>query len=273
MIALDKVVAIDVHAHVEVGRHGEDGLRPEWREAAARYFGDAPTPTVDEVAAYYRERNMAAVVFSVDAETVTGRAAAPNEEIAEGAAANADVLIPFASVDPHRPDAVERVRRLTRDHGVRGFKFHPNIQAFFPNDRGVLPCLRGDPGGGRTGALPHRPLRDRHGPAGRRRDPPEVLEPDVRRRRGGRLPGTDDRPCASVLPVAGRGDLGRAPQAAGVHRPLRLVAEVLPAATRPLREHAAPGPRAVRFGLPDDHARSLARRLRGGRVQGRGASR
>ncbi len=139
MIALDKVVAIDVHAHVEVGRHGEDGLRPEWREAAARYFGEAPTPTVDEVAAYYRERNMAAVVFSVDAETVTGRAAAPNEEIAEGAAANADVLIPFASVDPHRPDAVERVRRLTRDYGVRGFKFHPNIQAFFPNDEAFYP--------------------------------------------------------------------------------------------------------------------------------------
>ena len=43
---------------------------------------------------------MAAVVFSVDAETVTGRPAAPNEEIAEGAAANADVLIPFASRRP-----------------------------------------------------------------------------------------------------------------------------------------------------------------------------
>ena len=28
MIALDKIVAIDVHTHVEVGRHGEDGLRP-----------------------------------------------------------------------------------------------------------------------------------------------------------------------------------------------------------------------------------------------------
>ncbi len=139
MIALDKILAIDVHTHVEVGRHGEDGLLPEWREAAARYFGEAPTPTVDDVAAYYRERKMAAVVFSVDAETVTGRPAAPNEEIAAGAAANADVLIPFASVDPHRPDAVERVRRLTRDHGVRGFKFHPNIQAFFPNDQAFYP--------------------------------------------------------------------------------------------------------------------------------------
>ena len=104
------------------------------------YFGAAEAqPTVDDVAAYYRERNMAAVVFTVDAETVTGRAAVPNEEIAAAAAANPDVLIPFASVDPHRPDAVERVRRLIREHGVRGFKFHPNIQAFFPSDRAFYP--------------------------------------------------------------------------------------------------------------------------------------
>src|SRR5690242_11809826 len=138
-IDVDRVVAIDVHTHAEIGRGGEDGLLPEWREAAASYFGGAGLPTVDDVAAYYRERNMAAVVFTVDAETVTGRPAVPNEEIAEVAAANDDVLIPFASVDPHRPDAVERVRRLIRDHGVRGFKFHPNIQAFFPNDRAVYP--------------------------------------------------------------------------------------------------------------------------------------
>jgi predicted TIM-barrel fold metal-dependent hydrolase len=138
-IDVDKILAIDMHTHAEIGRAGEDGLRPEWRAAAATYFGEDRTPTVEDVAAYYRERNMAAVVFTVDAETQTGRAAVPNEEIAEVAAANADVLIPFASVDPHRPDAVDEVRRLVRDHGVRGFKFHPNIQAFFPNDEAFYP--------------------------------------------------------------------------------------------------------------------------------------
>ena len=30
-------------------------------------------------------------------------------------------------------------RRLITDHGVRGFKFHPNTQAFFPNDRMAYP--------------------------------------------------------------------------------------------------------------------------------------
>jgi predicted TIM-barrel fold metal-dependent hydrolase len=138
-VDLDRVVAIDVHTHAEIGRGGEDGLKPEWRDAAAKYFHEHSQPTVEDVAAYYRERNMAAVVFTVDAETVTGRPAVRNEEIAEVAAANADVLIPFASVDPNRPNAVDEARRLIRDHGVRGFKFHPNIQAFFPNDRAFYP--------------------------------------------------------------------------------------------------------------------------------------
>src|SRR5581483_6420883 len=137
--SLDEIVAIDVHTHAEVGRHGEDGLRPEWREAAHAYFGEGGTPTVDDVAAYYRERKMLAVVFTVDAETVTGRPAVPNEEIAAAAAANPDVLIPFASVDPHRKTAVEDAKRLIAEHNVKGFKFHPNLQAFFPNEREHYP--------------------------------------------------------------------------------------------------------------------------------------
>jgi predicted TIM-barrel fold metal-dependent hydrolase len=135
---LERLVAIDVHTHAEIGRGGEDGLRPEWREAAAKYFGEDAKPTVEDVAAHYRERNMAAVVFTVDAVTQTGRAAVRNDEILEVAAANDDVLIPFGSVDPHREDAVEEVRRLAA-RGVRGFKLHPNIQAFFPNDEAFYP--------------------------------------------------------------------------------------------------------------------------------------
>ena len=138
-IDLDHIVAIDVHTHAEIGRAGEDGLRADWRDAAQRYFGAHAKPTVEDVAAYYRERKMAAVVFTVDAETVTGLPAVPNEEVAAVAAANDDVLIPFASVDPHRANAAEEVDRLVRDHAVRGFKFHPNIQAFFPNDGAFYP--------------------------------------------------------------------------------------------------------------------------------------
>ena len=140
MIDLSAVTAIDVHVHTELTRDGHDPLPPELRAAAARYFGsDEPLPTVDDVAAYYRERRMAAVVFTVDWELQSGVPPISNEEIAEAAAANPDVLIPFASVDPARPDAVERARRLVSEHGVKGFKFHPNLQAFFPNDRSAYP--------------------------------------------------------------------------------------------------------------------------------------
>jgi predicted TIM-barrel fold metal-dependent hydrolase len=115
-------------------------MPPELRAAAERYFrGKVDRPTAADVADYYRERDMACVVFTVDYETRSGRRPVSNEEVAEVAAANPDVMIPFASVDPGRPDAAERARRLIDEHGVRGFKFHPNIQEFFPNDRAVYP--------------------------------------------------------------------------------------------------------------------------------------
>jgi uncharacterized protein len=34
---------------------------------------------------------------------------------------------------------VREARTLVADHGVKGFKFHPNLQSFFPNDRAAYP--------------------------------------------------------------------------------------------------------------------------------------
>src|SRR2546421_6524955 len=103
-IDLDRIVAIDVHTHAERSAHGdEDEVALEYLEAAKRYFGgDAARPSTQEVADYYRERNMAAIVFTVDDEAGMGRRRVPNEEVAEVARRNADVLIPFASIDPHK---------------------------------------------------------------------------------------------------------------------------------------------------------------------------
>jgi len=129
-----------VHTHVEIGMDGHDPMPPDLRAAAERYFrGKVDRPTAADVADYYRERDMACVVFTVDYGTRSGREPVSNEEVAAVAAANPDVMIPFASVDPHRPDAAERAQRLIDQHGVRGFKFHPNIQEFFPNDQAVYP--------------------------------------------------------------------------------------------------------------------------------------
>ena len=67
-----------------------------------------------------------------------------NEEVVEGAPGNPDVLIPFASIDPAKGRAgVAEARRLVEEHGVRGFKFHPSVQALPPQRPRGLPALRG----------------------------------------------------------------------------------------------------------------------------------
>jgi predicted TIM-barrel fold metal-dependent hydrolase len=143
MTALDlaALTAIDVHVHVEQDAHGHLSLDDELVAAAEAYFKRAPDqPTVPEIAAYYRARSMAAVVFTVDAELGSGHPSLSNEEIAQAAAEHPDVLIPFASIDPNRGVAgIRAARRLVEEHGVRGFKFHPSMQVFEPNDRRHYP--------------------------------------------------------------------------------------------------------------------------------------
>ena len=60
------------------------------------------TQRIAETAAHFRAQNIAAVIFPVDSERNTGYRRYKNEEVAELAAENSDVLIPFASIDPHK---------------------------------------------------------------------------------------------------------------------------------------------------------------------------
>ncbi|WAP60272.1 amidohydrolase family protein [Streptomyces sp. S465] len=137
-----RLTAIDVHTHAEVSRTGHPSLSPELMAASEKYFAahGHRQPTIAETADYYRQRGMAAVVFTVDAEHALGHPPIPNEEVAEDCAAHPDVLIPFASLDPWRGRAaVRQARRLVADYGVRGFKFHPSLQAFSPDDPMAYP--------------------------------------------------------------------------------------------------------------------------------------
>jgi len=138
----DSLAAIDVHVHIETDGHGHYSLDQELMDASAKYFraDHDRTPTLAQIAALYRSLNMAAVVFTVDASTATGHPPISSAEIADEAASHADVLIPFGSVDPLRgADAVALARSLVADHGVKGFKFHPSLQGFAPNDPDFYP--------------------------------------------------------------------------------------------------------------------------------------
>ncbi len=139
---LDELVAIDIHTHAEEPCCGprDDGY-DEFQAGMAKYFrnpagAQGMLPTIQETADYYRERKIGCVIFGVDGERETGFRRYKNEEVAEIASQNSDIMIPFASIDPAKGKTGAReARRLIRDYGIKGFKFHPTMQGFFPNDR------------------------------------------------------------------------------------------------------------------------------------------
>src|SRR6476619_5044454 len=118
---IEKVVAIDIHTHAEepCGLHGDDGY-DDFQERMAEYFKSPHKhpPTVPETG--FRRYN--------------------NYEMLEVASDHLDVLSPFVSIDPHKGKlGVREARKLIEEYGVRGFKFHPTMQGFFPNDRIAYP--------------------------------------------------------------------------------------------------------------------------------------
>jgi len=134
---IQDLIAIDIHTHAEVSCcQPYDDYGKEFDEAAAKYFKFDKRPTIDETIAYYRERKIGLVMFAVDAEHELGRQRIPSEEVAEAALKNSDILIAFASVDPHKGKmGVRQARKLIEEYKVKGFKFHPTVQGFLPNDR------------------------------------------------------------------------------------------------------------------------------------------
>ncbi|MGH3266946.1 MAG: amidohydrolase family protein, partial [Trebonia sp.] len=141
---IDNLLAIDVHTHVHrsvSAPKGNPGDNDHLAAMAAYFKTAAAAFTVDDLAAYYRERNMAAVAFTIDVKDAPedSGAATPLEIIERATERHADILIPFGSVDPARgAEAVKSAKRQI-EAGARGFKFHPSSQAFLPNDRSVYP--------------------------------------------------------------------------------------------------------------------------------------
>jgi len=142
MIDTNKIRAIDMHVHAEVSCHDpEDPVMGKFFDAASAYF-KAPRerPKIPEIIELYRETNIAFCLFTVDCESSLGAKRVSNYEIAEFAAENSDIVIPFASIDPRkgRMGALE-ARDLIENHGVKGFKFHSIIQDIDPADRIAYP--------------------------------------------------------------------------------------------------------------------------------------
>jgi len=138
-VDLKNLVAIDIHTHAWKSALQVDDKPTEQEAAMGRYFRYQPQhQTVPEMAGLYRKLKMAFVVFTVDSPREVRKIT--NEEIAELAHQHSDVAIPFASINPHRgAEGVAAARRLIAEYQVKGFKFHPTVQEFFPNDRLAYP--------------------------------------------------------------------------------------------------------------------------------------
>jgi predicted TIM-barrel fold metal-dependent hydrolase len=127
--------AVDVHVHIE-----HEGHDTTVEQAAKKYFG-AGSAQRDHatLAEYYRSRNMACVVFSVD-EALSRRPVVSNDKVADFAENNSDIVIAFCSLNPHRgSEAVAEARRLLKSGRIHGLKLHPPLQQFSPNDRLAYP--------------------------------------------------------------------------------------------------------------------------------------
>ena len=136
-INVETIRAIDVHVHAEVSCHDpEDPVMGQFFDAASAYFkASRERPKMPEIAQLYREQNIAFCLFTVDAESGMGAKRVSNYEVAEFAAKNDDICIPFASIDPRKGKyGAREARDLIENYGVRGFKFHGIAQDCHPAD-------------------------------------------------------------------------------------------------------------------------------------------
>lgn len=132
--------AIDMHVH--------PGTREYLVEAGGKYLADAlkyfhrhdVQVSLEEMAAYYRRMDMMGVLLAWDAETNTGLPPVSNDYVANAVKKYPDIFIGFASVDPWKGKvAVQELERAVKTLGLKGFKCHSIVQAFYPNDRRFYP--------------------------------------------------------------------------------------------------------------------------------------
>ncbi|HVG19380.1 MAG TPA: amidohydrolase family protein [Blastocatellia bacterium] len=127
--------AIDMHVHLPTASFLDGAIKP-FKVAAETFFrSTVPVRDMDEVARLYEGLDTVGVLLAWDAETATGLPPLTNEEVADVVKKYPRQFVGFACVDPWKGDrAVEDLERAIKELGMIGAKFHPGVQAFYPND-------------------------------------------------------------------------------------------------------------------------------------------
>lgn len=74
------------------------------------------------------------ILLPIDLTTQSSGWIVSNEEVRQLVELAPDRFIGFASVDPHRSDALEVLDYAFRELDLQGLKLHPSKQKFYPND-------------------------------------------------------------------------------------------------------------------------------------------
>jgi predicted TIM-barrel fold metal-dependent hydrolase len=121
-------VAVDVHTHLGLrGVHVHDPLAADEERTTAR---NAWNVDIGDLTAAETKAEKA-IVLAFDAEPVG--VVVPNEFVADAVRGN-DKLIGFASVNPTRVDATDRLINAVENLGLRGLKLGPTYQHFHPQE-------------------------------------------------------------------------------------------------------------------------------------------
>ena len=137
------VRAIDIHVHLPTPERFQSERARERSAAMGRYFGagaaEQRSMDADQLADYYRELDMMAVLLVSDTETVTGDPPMPMSYVAEVVEKHSDAFIGFGGIDPHKGAAAIRDLDEIAGLGLKGLKFHAGSQRFFANDPEFYP--------------------------------------------------------------------------------------------------------------------------------------
>jgi len=229
----------------------------DFQAQMAEYFKspNKHPPTVAETAAYYRARDRCGDLPG-RRRTRDGLPPLQQLRMLEIAAENSDVLIPFRQHrSPQGKLGVREAKKLIEEFGVKGFKFHPTMQGFYPNARMAYSSTKPSTMAARSRCFIPAKTGVGSGMPGGMGMRLKYSNPMYMDGRGGGFPGPEDHPRASVLPLAGRALSVATHKPNVLYRPLRLVTEVLPADPGALHQLDPAGPDAVRLRMAGDHTR------------------
>ena len=128
---------VDCHTHIGALEH----FSPTFVAEMVRAWGEIRWPE-DDLRAHHEAIATVgrAIVVAMDAPAVG--MVVPNEYVSAYVATQPDKLIGFASVDPNRPDAIDRLTYAVEELGLRGLKVGPIYQHFDPTSPRAIELFR-----------------------------------------------------------------------------------------------------------------------------------